>query len=167
MKQATVFPISEEDIKAIRRQPNRALDLPVLSHQKRGVRGLGLLLLLFLFLGVVDAYYGAAEWYHYALLLPASLGSNQAWNLFAIVEDGVLCGGRFVPWKRIQSYRFEELHMNHPAYYSPEVGCAYELKIKTKLSAVTCIVTSEAAKEKVAGLLDAHVSCDKKVMTDI
>ncbi|WP_243458240.1 DUF5673 domain-containing protein [Sporosarcina sp. Te-1] len=161
MKQAAVFPITEEDLKAVRRQPKKPIALPVISHQKTGllINAFIILLLLFLVISKTLGYFN--EWTYFSLLLPALINYNQTWNLFAIMEDGVLCGGRFVSWKRIQSYQFEPIDKDHRYYgYASEVNNSYELEIKTKLSSIACIVTSEAAKDKISGILDAHLSCD-------
>jgi len=77
------------------------------------------------------------------------------WNLFAVQEGGVLCGGRFLSWKKIQSYQFEPISPNQRLYgYNPEVNSGWELLIQTRLSAVSCIVTSEEVKEKLTRMLE-------------
>ena len=158
IKQPAVFPVTEEELKAIRKQPQKPVSLPVLSHQKNSFILSGLTLVLLLMIAIY-ALNSTTGWPTFIIFIPALLNFNQFWNLFAIIEDGVLCGGRFVPWKSIQSYQFEPIDTNHRFYgYAPEVNSGYELKIKTKQSAVSCIVTSEEVKEKLAGILDARIS---------
>ena len=121
---------------------------------------LGLLLLCFIILVVYDLYDSEVlGWNHYAMFILPLFMFNPAWNLVAIVEDGVICGGWFVPWKSIQSYEIEEVHSNHPVY-TPGVSIAYVLKIKRKRKyfIVSCFITSDAVKEKLTGLLDARLS---------
>ncbi|MFS0689989.1 hypothetical protein AB1K89_12220 [Sporosarcina sp. 179-K 8C2 HS] len=159
LKQLAVFPISEEDLKAIRTQPQKVVNWPVISHQKSGLFVMGLTLLSLLILLVFKFLDSTIQITYYIIPLFALFNFNQAWNLFAIVEDGVLCGGRFLPWKSIRSYQFEQIDTNHRFYgYSPEVNSGYELEMKTQYSTVSCIVTSEAVKEKLTGILDARLS---------
>ncbi|WP_252504373.1 DUF5673 domain-containing protein [Sporosarcina sp. Marseille-Q4943] len=159
LKRPAVFPITEEDLKAIRRQPQKAVNLPVISEQKSGFFVMGVTLLGLLLLAVFKLQDSTIQTPYLIIPLVALINFNQSWNLFAIVEDGVLCGGRFVPWKRIQSYQFEQIDTNHRFYgYSPEVNSGYELKISTRFFEVGCIVTSEERKEKLTKILDARLS---------
>lgn len=158
MNQTAAFPVTENDIKAIRRQPKAPIALPDISQQKTGLylNGIVILILLFLLIAKILGYF--SDWTYFSILFPMLLNFNQTWNVFAFMGDGVLCGGRFVPWKRIQSYEFEPIDKDHRFYgYVSEVNSGYELEIKTKLSSVNCIVTSEAAKEKLSGILDAQL----------
>ncbi|MCG7344885.1 hypothetical protein MHZ92_12125 [Sporosarcina sp. ACRSL] len=158
MKQPVFFPDTEEDLKAIWNHSKKALELPIHSLTKRFFMWMGVLLLFLLLIVVLDIYDSAVGWGPYAMFVTNLLLINQyLWRIFVIVDDGVLCRGRFLPWKRIRSYHFEELHTNHPAYHSPEISCAYELKIKTKYSSAKCFVTSEVVKEKITGLLDERL----------
>lgn len=164
MKKPLVFPVKEEDLKAVRRWPQKALDPPVISRQKSGLFVMGVALISLLLLLVFKLQDSTIQMPYYTIPFLVLLNFNQAWNLFAIVEDGVLCGGRFIPGKKIQSYQIIQIDMNHRFYgYSPEVNSGYELKIKTKLSGVSCIVMSEAVKEKLAGILDAHLKARKRI----
>lgn len=161
MKQPTIFPVTEEDLQAIRVQPKKVVELPMILRQKTGLIWLGIYLLLML-IGVI---YNLLRNYNISFViipLYALFTFKHAWNLFAFVQNGVLCEGRFVPWKRIHSYHFEEVDENHHFYgYSPEVNSGYELWIMTKYSEVSCIVTSEAVKEKLTELLDANLKASK------
>ncbi|MCM3638950.1 hypothetical protein M3152_14700 [Sporosarcina luteola] len=159
MKQPVIFPVTEEDLQEIRIQPKKSVELPIINQQKTGLLWLGLTLLFLLILVVFDLLSTSKDLSYAVIPLLVLFTFNQVWNLFAIVENGVLCGGRFVSWKNIQSYHFEGIDQNHRFYgYSPEVNSGYELWITTKFSEVSCIVTSEAVKEKLAGILDGHVS---------
>ncbi|MCG7344908.1 hypothetical protein MHZ92_12240 [Sporosarcina sp. ACRSL] len=163
MKQPAVFPITEEDLKAIRTQPQKAVNKPLLSHQKIGLLMMGLTLLFLLIVVIFILLDSTIQTSYFIIPLLTLLNFNQFWNLFAIVEDGVLCGGRFVQWKSIQSFQFEPIDTNHRFYgYAPEVNSGHELKIKTKFTEVSCIVTSEAVKEKLTGLLENHAWVDSE-----
>ena len=160
LKQAVIFPVTEEDLKAMRAQPKKALDLPVVASLRKGIYGLGLLFLIFIIMVIYDLYDGeVVGWNHLALFTVPLMIFNPAWNLFAIVEDGVICEGRFVPWNSIRSYQIEEVHSNHPVY-TPGVNKAYVLKIhrKKKYFIISCFITSDAVKAKVIRLLDARLS---------
>ncbi|BAQ10870.1 hypothetical protein OXB_2399 [Bacillus sp. OxB-1] len=158
MKQSAVFPKTEEDWRTIRKQPQKAVDLPGISHQKTGFFMNGLTLLFLTIFVIGNLFSSNTNWPAYLVFIPIFFNLSQVWNLFAIVKDGILSGGRFVPWKSIRSYHFVPIDTNHRFYgYSPEVNGGYELKIQTKRSAVSCIVTSETGREKVAEVLDAHL----------
>ncbi|MCM3745183.1 hypothetical protein M3193_13670 [Sporosarcina luteola] len=160
LKQAVVFPVTEEDLKAMRAQPKKALDLPVVASLLRGICALGLLFLFFIITVIYDLYDSeVVGWNLYAMFIVPLMIFNPAWNLFAIVEDGVICEGRFVPWNSIRSYQIEEVHSNHPVY-TPGVSNAYVLKIhrKRKYFIISCFITTDAVIEKLIGLLDARLS---------
>ncbi|MCG3087674.1 hypothetical protein [Sporosarcina cyprini] len=158
MNQTAVFPVTEEDVKAIRRQPKAPIGLMGISHQKIGLYLNGSLIALAFLLEISKKLGYFIDWTSLSFILPGLINYNQTWNVFAIMDDGVLCGGRFVPWKRMQSYEFEPINKDHRYYgYVSEVNSGYELEIKTKLTYVNCIVTSEEAKEKLSALLDAHL----------
>ena len=158
MNQTATFPVTKEDVTAIRRQPKAPIALPRIAHQKLGfyINGIVILILLFLLIAKMLGYF--SEWTYFSILFPMLINYNQTWNVFAIMDNGVLCGGRFIPWKRIQFYEFKPIDNDHRYYgYVPEVNGGYELEIKTKFTSVNCIVTSEAAKDKLSGILDAHL----------
>lgn len=158
MKQPAIIPFTEEDLKSIRRYPQKTVGLPILSQQKTGLFLMGVMLIGLLVLAVLKAQDHTIQSPYYIIPLLAILNFNQSWNLFAIVKDGVLCGGKFVPWMRIQSYQFVPIDSNHRFYgYVPEVNSGYELQIKTKFTGAYCIVTSETVKEKLAVILDNNI----------
>ncbi|MDW0117205.1 hypothetical protein QTL97_09670 [Sporosarcina thermotolerans] len=81
LKQAVVFPVTEEDLKAMRAQPKKALDLPVVAILLRGICGLGLLFLLFIVTVIYDLYDSEViGWNHYAMFIVPLLFFNPAWN---------------------------------------------------------------------------------------
>ncbi|MGN7387908.1 hypothetical protein [Sporosarcina sp. SAFN-015] len=163
MKQPTVFPVTEEDLQVIRVQPKKTIERPIISQQKSALTWLGFNLSIFLILAVYKLLDTTINLPYDFVFIWALIYFNHIWNLFAVVEDGVLCQGKFVSWKNIHSYHFEEIDQNHRFYGdSPEVNSGYELWIMTKYSEVSCVVTSEVVKEKLAGILDAHLKADKR-----
>lgn len=159
LKQPIVFPVTQEDLESIRIIPKKAVNLPILSHQKSGLLLTGITLLFILIILVLDIFKDSRLYSFFIIYIPFLFNFNQAWNLFTLVEEGVLCGGRFVLWKRIQSYHFKPIDVHSRFYgFSPEVNNGYELWITTKFSEVSCIVTSEDVKEKLAGILDERIS---------
>lgn len=164
MKQPTVFPVTEEDLQAIRVQSKKTIERPVISQQKSALTWLGFNLSIFLILAVYSLLDTTINLSYAVPLILTLIYFNYIWNLFAIVEGGVLSGGKFVSWKNIQSYHFEEIDENHRFYGdSPEVNSGYELWIVTKYSEVSCVVTSVAVKEKLTGILDAYLKAGKKI----
>ncbi len=158
MKQPMLFPETKEEMVAIRKQPQKAVNLPTALHQKTGILLNAVTLLFVSSLVVFNLFSSNVHWTAYIIFIPALLTLGQAWNMFAIVKDGVLSGGRFVPWKHIRSYKFEPIDTNHRFYgYAPEVNSGYELKIETNRRSMSCLVTSETVKEKLVEVLNAHL----------
>lgn len=163
MRQPTAFPVTEEDLQAIRVQPKKTIERPVISQQRSALKWLGFSLSIFLILAAYKLLDTTINLPYATVLIWALIYFNYIWNLFAFVEGGVLCGGKFVSWKSIQSYHFEEIDKNHRFYGdSPEVNSGHELWIMTKYSEISCVVTSEVVKEKLVGILDAHLKADKR-----
>lgn len=72
---------------------------------------------------------------------------------FAVVNDGILCGARFISWKNIKSYKLVKIDVNHKSYgYDKEVNDQYELRIKTKSFSHYCIITSQATQDRLLAL---------------
>lgn len=72
---------------------------------------------------------------------------------FAVVNDGILCGARFISWKNIKSYKLVKIDVNHKFYgYDKEVNDQYELRIKTKSFSHYCIITSQATQDRLLAL---------------
>ena len=77
--------------------------------------------------------------------------------MFAVVDDGLLSGSRLIVWKKIKSFQFIPIDINHKYYgYSKEVNEGYELKIEGKIFSESCIVTSPEMKEKLTRILSEH-----------
>lgn len=159
MRQPVVFPMTREDWKAIRVRPEKEVGLPNVSNQKTGVLTNGLLLVLLTAVALVDVFIAKQNWPIFIVFIPALLNLTKVWNLFAVQEEGILCGERFLPWKRIQSYQFIPIDLNHHFYgFSSEVNEGWEFMIKTKFSTISCLVTTEEVKEKLTGLLDEQLA---------
>ncbi|MGG0668685.1 hypothetical protein [Sporosarcina koreensis] len=164
MKQPIVFPVTEEDLQAIRVQPKKTIERPIVFEQKSALKWLGFSLAIFLIMAVYNLLDTTIHLPSAYVFIWSLINFNHIWNLFAVVEDGVLCGGKFVSWKNIRSYHFEEIDKHHRFYGdSPEVNSGYELWIMTKYSEVSCVVTSEVVKEKLAGILDAHLQGGERI----
>src|SRR5690606_27383198 len=87
---------------------------------------------------------------------------TEVLNLFAVLDDGFLVGGKFISWGRIKEYQFIPIDMNHRSYgYYREVNKAYELKIKEKFRTYSLIVMTEEMKGKLEQLLNNNT--DTKV----
>lgn len=158
MRQEILLPITAEEMSSIRKEPHRKLKAPNYSSQKNGIIFYFLLLLyiiaLFIFLWnfrqdmVISAY---------LLILYPLLFSGNLLNLFAFTNDGVIASARFVPWKRIKSYEFKRIDVNHKYYgHSKEVNDKFELRIKTRFWTYNCIVINEEMKEKIHELLEKY-----------
>jgi hypothetical protein len=158
MKQKVILPISNEEIAEIRNYPQKPVDFPVYSRQKLGIILYSITLffvfVMFLAVAILDKF----DWSIYLLLFLPLTNTNNILNLFAIHEDGILSGCRFIPWKKIKTFHFVDIGLDHKYYgYENEVNGGHELKIKTTGFPVSCIVTSDEMKEKLNKLLSERI----------
>lgn len=157
MKEEKLFPVSDEERLAIRKYPQKAVDIPVYSSQKTGIIAYSFLIIFFISVLILLVSNEEIDFSIFLLLLIPSLHVNDLFNMFAIVDDGVLDGRRFIPWKRIKSFQFVPIDLNHKYYgYEKEVNDSYELVLKTNFFSASCIVTSVEIKEKLGKLLLEH-----------
>lgn len=158
MKQEIVLPTTNEEIKGIRKYPQKTVDLPTYSKQRVGIIIYFLMLFYLIVMFIIGASNKNIDWPFYLLLFIPLTQSYNLLNLFAIVDDGLLSGSRFVTWKKIKSFHFAPIDAYHKFYgHSKEVNAGYELKIRTKYSSISCIVTSNDMKKKLTNILSEHV----------
>ena len=157
LKKDKIFPITNEELIAIRTYPQKVVRLPTISKQKTEIFLYSFLLLFIIGMYIIGVFFKGLDTSFYLLMfLPLSYSHNLL-NLFAIINDGVLSGNRFVPWKKIKSFQFVLINLNHRYYgYSKEVNDGYELIMKEKFSTIRCIVTTNEAKEKLIKILCDH-----------
>lgn len=163
MKQEKLAPITAEELAALRKYPQKPVDAPVYFKQRTGLIiecSMLLFLMVVLFMGL---FFDQFDWpFFFFILLPFSY-SNDVLNLFAVVEDGLLSGNRFIAWDQIKSFQFVPIDLNHRYYgFDKEVNEGYELIIKRKVCSTSCIVTSAEMKEKLTALLHEHASRPKE-----
>ncbi|MGD6943179.1 hypothetical protein ACQCT6_14265 [Cytobacillus gottheilii] len=154
MKQKPVLPLTIEDLQDIRKNPQTPVEFPSFSKHKTGLIIYALLLVYLSVMVWMGVFYWDLEWALYLCIFLPLIHTNNLLNLFAVLNDGLLCGTRFIPWKNIKSFRFVEINQNHRFYgYGKEVNSGYELKIQTKFLPVSCIVTSERMKDKLTEIM--------------
>lgn len=157
MKKEIVFPSTTEQA-ALRKHPERPLALPTYSHQKSGIMMYSIILLFVITMFGIALFTDLFNWSVYLLLFLPLANSYQLLNLFAVVDDGILSGSRFIAWKHIKSFHFISIDGNHKYYgYSKEANNGYELKMKTKGFPISCVITSDEVKEKLTEVLAEHV----------
>ncbi|MFC4022292.1 hypothetical protein ACFOUV_00510 [Oceanobacillus longus] len=153
MRKDIVLPVSAEELASIRKEPQKTVKPPTYSSQRAGI--IFYILVLIYIIGMIilvwrhDVGFGL----YFLIIFPIFHLSNFL-NLFAVTKDGILCGARFASWKNIKSFEFLRIDVNHNYYgFSSEVNNQYELRIKTRFSTLSCVVTSEEMKAKLVGLL--------------
>lgn len=149
----------------MRLQPEKPVQLPVLSRQKNGILGYVLFLLLFMVILWTGAMMEGISWILYLYLLFSTILAAHHWlNLFAVMEDGILCGRGFIPWDRIRSYFFETIDIHHRFYgFSKEVNDKYELNIQTKFSTIHCIIANEGLKRQIEEVLKEKIKKHRRI----
>ncbi|MEH7179505.1 hypothetical protein [Neobacillus vireti] len=158
MNRNVVVPVTSEEIAFIRLRPQKTVDFPIYSNQKVGIVVYSAMLLFVIVMFIFGIFTNIFDWQFYLLLfLPLSY-SHDLFNIFAVSEEGVFSGSRFVSWRRVKSFLFIPIDVNHKLYgYAAEVNNGYELIIKTKGFSIRCIVTSNEMKEKLTKILSEHV----------
>lgn len=163
INQQAIIPITAEEMKSLRIYPQKSVDFPSYSKQKVGIILYILMLIFVMAMFVIGAFNKSIEWSYYLLVFLPLVHSDNLLNLFAVVDDGLISGRRFVSWKKIKSFHFAPIDMNHRFYgYSKEVNEGYELKIRVKYFSISCIVTSKEMKEKLAEILSENGAVDQK-----
>ncbi|OZU87694.1 hypothetical protein CIL03_15110 [Virgibacillus indicus] len=163
MKQKVILPATDEEMSAIRIQPEKALDFPAYSKQKTGIIIYSFMLLFVIVLFFAGTFFHLFGWQIYWLIFLPMAYSFNLLNMFAVINDGLLCGNRFVAWNKIKSFHFVPMDINNKYYgHSKEVNEGFELKIKTKGFPISCFIISEEMKEKLTGIFSEHVMVDRK-----
>ena len=164
MESKVILPTTPEERAVIRKHPEKPLAPPKYSKQKLGIIIYSGVLMFVISMYFISLTFNEINWSIYLLLSIPLTNSSDLFNLFAISNDGVLSGIRFIPWKRMKSYQFITIDMNHRFYgFSKEVNNRYELKIKTKGFPVSLVVTSDEMKEKLDNILREHIYGTEKI----
>lgn len=157
MNQQAIIPKTAEEMKSLRNFPQKPVDCPSYSKQKVGIILYILMLIFVIVIFVIGALDKTIDWWYFFLFFLPLVHSDNLLNLFAVVDDGLISGNRFVSWKRIKSFHFAPIDVNHRFYgNSKEVNRGYELRIRVKYFSISCIVTSKEMKEKLAEILSEH-----------
>lgn len=157
MRKDILFPKIVEEFNTIQKYPQKPINLPTYSKQKLEIIIYSLVLLAVISMFIWTVFLEGFDAAFYLLLLLPLANSHNLINLFAIVDDGVLSGSRFISWKKIRSFHFVPIDMNHKYYgFSPAVNEGYELILKERIFSISCIVTSEESKVKLTQLFDEY-----------
>lgn len=154
MRKDILFPKIDEEFNTIQKYPQKPINLPTYSKQKLEIIIYSLVLLAVISMLIWAVFFGEFDGALYLLLLLPLANSHNLINLFAIVDDGILSGSRFISWKKIKSFYFVPIDMNHKYYgFSTEVNEGYELILKERIFSISCIVTTEESKAKLTQVL--------------
>lgn len=158
MNHKTILPQNKEELAHIRKHPQRPAEFSTYSAQKVGIILYALMLVFVISMFFAGSVLKQFEWSVYLLLLVPLINSRDLFDIFAVVEGGLLSGSRFIAWNRIKSYRFVPINLNHKYYgYSKEVNDGDELIIKGRFFVTSCIITSPETKDKITQILSEHV----------
>lgn len=159
MRQDIIFPTTIEEAYNIRKNPEKPVHLPTYRMQKVGLIVNAIIIIYVIVMFLLAIFLDVFNSSIYIMLILPLLLSYNILNLFALTCDGILTGSRFIPWKRVKSFTFIPIDVNHKFYgFSPEANEGYELKIKTKDFPTSCIVVDEKAKRKLNNILGEYVT---------
>src|SRR5690625_1466706 len=162
MKQSVIVPVMQEERLAIREHPGKPIDSPIYSKQEKEII-IDISVLVFIsVMFVLGVSLQLFDWPFYLLLLLPVANAYNPLNLFAVLEDGLLSGRRFIAWKHIKSFQFVPIDIDHRYYgFTKEANVGYELKIKTSGFSVSCIVTSIETKEKLIHVFNEQLAAQE------
>ncbi|MDQ0270615.1 hypothetical protein J2S17_002490 [Cytobacillus purgationiresistens] len=162
MKQDRILPVANEEMKDIRIEPQRPIDSPSVPSQKWGIIVYSMSLLFIISVFIIGISTDFFDWSIYLLLFLPLVHSENLFNQFIILDDGLVKGSRYVPWGKIKSFSFVPIDINHQYFgFSKEVNDGYELKIESRFLPIRCIVTSDAMKEKLNQTLNERLTHTK------
>ncbi|WP_382390880.1 hypothetical protein [Lentibacillus juripiscarius] len=162
-KKDVILPTTQEEIAAIRTYQQRTVKFPTYSEQKAGIIMYSLTLLFMFVMFFIGTCLKEFELSFYPLIFLPLLHTYNFLDLFAVLDDGILCGTRFIAWGKIKSFEFVRIDMNHKYYgFSKEVNDKYELRVKAKFHYISCIVTTDEIKEKLNSVLNEHVAVNEE-----
>ncbi|MGY0693944.1 hypothetical protein ACW2QC_14335 [Virgibacillus sp. FSP13] len=157
IKQNVIFPIKDEEIAAIRIYQQKPVKFPTYTEQKAGIIMYSFILLFVLIMFFIGRFLMESELSLYPLILLPLFYTYNFLDLFAVADDGIICGARFIAWNKIKSFEFVRIDFNHKYYgFSKEINDKYELRIKGKFRFINCIVTTDEMKEKLNDILNEH-----------
>ncbi|UOQ84065.1 hypothetical protein [Gracilibacillus salinarum] len=158
MKKQIILPTTSEELISLRRHPQQTVDFPSYSTQKTALFMYAFILLLLSIIFIYDLLSNEFQSV-YLVLIPAYIYSQQLFNLFAVVDDGIISGSRFIPWDKMKSFQLIPIDINHKYYgFEKEVNHnGFELKIKTGISSISCIITSKEMKTKLVQILNKKI----------
>ncbi|MCM3316298.1 hypothetical protein M3603_06360 [Rummeliibacillus stabekisii] len=151
LKGPVIFPLTIQDQENIKIFPQRKNARQSLKAIKESA---------FLYVIALMIAYGALIYSYlmsintFILAVIPIINIKNLLNLFAIVDEGIVIGNKYIPWRKIKSFDFQPIDFNHSYYgYSKEINNGYELVIKKQLFSVSCIVTDEDTKHKLQNIL--------------
>ncbi|UOQ49346.1 hypothetical protein MUN88_04295 [Gracilibacillus caseinilyticus] len=158
MKKQIILPTTSEELKSLRRYPQKTVDFPSYSTQKTALIMYAFILLFLSIIFIVDLLSNEFQSI-YLVFFPAYIYSHQLFNIFAVVDEGVISGSRFIPWEKMKSFQLIPIDINHKYYgFEKEVNNnGFELKIKTGISSISCIITSEELKINLVQILNKKI----------
>lgn len=158
MKKAALFPSVKDDLKAVRKFPQKTSDSPVISKNKLGLTMYAVMLVFLSAMFIFGKYIMEFSWNYLYLMFIPLMNAKDLLNVFAVYDDGFISGSRFVPWKKLKSFHFKKIDLNHKYYgYSQEVNEGYELILKTKMASHSLAVTEEEMKERLVHIFEERM----------
>ncbi|KON85743.1 hypothetical protein AF332_02110 [Sporosarcina globispora] len=158
MKKSALIPFNKTDLETVRKFPQKSADAPVISKNKLGLTMYAVMLVFLIAMFIFGKYNMKFSWTYLYLLFIPLINARDLLNVFAVYDDGFICGSKFVPWKKLKSFHFKKIDLNHKYYgYSQEVNEGYELILKTKMGSHSFIVTEDEMKERLAGMFEKHI----------
>ncbi|KAA9016948.1 hypothetical protein [Niallia endozanthoxylica] len=151
MNQTIIVPATDSEKNAVRIFPQKVVNSPTYSKQKWGIILYSFMLLFVIAMFIIG---WDLNWSYQLLLLLPLVHSRNSFNLFAIVEAGLLCGNRYIAWKQIKSFQIIPIDQNHRYYgYTKEVNEGYEFIIKAKGHSCSVITTSNEMKDRLTSMI--------------
>ncbi|WLR51293.1 hypothetical protein LC040_19485 [Bacillus tianshenii] len=157
------FPIIEHDAEHLLSPNHAKVAPPNLKAQKGNIIIWGLIILILTVVAFFIMISEKVDIFAFLLLLVPLANTPRLISLFAISDEGVICGERFLKWNRVKSFQFIPITPNHKYYgYSRQTNEGYELKLSARVFfPISYIVTSEETKERLSDVLHSFNVIEK------
>src|SRR5690625_3185903 len=99
-----IYPLTNDELLNTRKSPEKKLDPPVFQAQRKGLIVYFIFFTILILLIILGVMFEPTNFSFYPFLFISLFYLYDLANLFAIVEEGILIGSRFIPWRKIKYF---------------------------------------------------------------
>lgn len=153
-----LLPANEADVKLIRMHPQKGkydMAEPTLRGQRFGLMMYGVILLVIAGFFYTALFTDFGDWY---ILIVAIVPMFQMGNIvsaFAVLEDGVIVGSKFLSWSEIKGYEYVPIDVNNKFYgYDSEFNdSGYVVRFHQTILSKNGVIANDEMKARLDKIL--------------